>query len=158
MDESIPSATLSESNHARAQEVLLFALTDVTFGALAHRLIIDIGGLDLFIAKSVQPLVDEIRTYGDFTAIPTAQALLELLIASPAAPSLTAIVNRVQSDLDEKMLRDCTDVLVKYHARLTQHEIANQVRPSSQQPLTTETLRMWQALAEARKNHDVGQN
>jgi hypothetical protein len=121
-------------------------------------MITEIGGLDLFIAKSVIPLVDQIRSYGDFNTIPTSQALLDLLIASPAASSLTAIVNKVQSELDEKMLRDCTEALVKHHARLTQHEIANQLRPSNQQPVTTETLRMWQALAEARKNQDVSQN
>jgi len=158
MDETIPSATLGDNNHARAQEVLILGLTDVTFGKLAHTLITEIGGLDLFIAKSVAPLVEQIRSYGEFTTIPTSQALLDLLIASPAASSLTAIVNKVQSELDEKMLRDCTDALVKHHARLTQHEIANQLRPASQQPVTIETLRMWQALAEARKNQDVSQN
>ena len=158
MDESIPSATLGESSHARAQEVLLLGLSDATFGSLAHTLITEIGGLDLFVAPSVLPLVNQIQSLGQFSTIPTAQPLLDWLITTPAAPSLTAIVNRVQSELDEKMLRDCTDVLVKHHARLEQHEIASQMMPSNQQTPTTETLRMWQALAESRKNQDTGQN
>ena len=157
MDESIPSATLGDSSHSRAQEVLLLGLTDAAFGTLAHKLITEIGGLDLFVSPSVLPVVQQIRTLGDFDGIPTSQALLEWLIASAAAPSMTAMVNRVQSELDEKMLRDCTDVLLKHHARLSQHEIASQVMPSNQQPLTIETLRMWQALAEARKNQEPGQ-
>jgi hypothetical protein len=132
-------------------------LTDAAFGTLAHKLITEIGGLDLFVAPSVLPVVQQIRTLGDFESIPTSQALLEWLISTVAAPSMTAIVNRVQSDLDEKMLRDCTDVLLKHHARLSQHEIASQVMPANQQPLTIETLRMWQALAEARKNQEQGQ-
>ena len=45
-----------------------------------------------------------------------------------------------------------------YHARLSQHAIASQVSPSAQQAPSTETLRMWQALAEARKNQDPSQN
>ncbi|MFY8052911.1 MAG: hypothetical protein ACOVP2_09860, partial [Armatimonadaceae bacterium] len=65
---------------------------------------------------------------------------------------------RVQSELDEKMLKDCTDALVKHHARLTQHEIASQLNPSNQQPVTTESLRLWQALAAARKKQDANQN
>jgi hypothetical protein len=158
MDESIPSATLGDSSHSRAQEVLLLGLTDPAFGALAHKLITEIGGLDLFVSPTVLPVVRQIRTLGDFEGIPTSQALLECLIASEAAPFMTAMVNRVQSDLDEKMLRDCTDVLLKHHARLSQHEIASQVMPSNQQPLTIETLRMWQALAEARKNQEPSQS
>ena len=158
MDESIPSASLGESNHSRAQEVLLLGLTDTTFGALAHTLINDIGGLDLFVSPSVLPVVQQLQSLGDFTTIPTAQALLELLITTPAASSLTAIVNRVQSEIDEKMLTDCKDALVMYHARLSQHAIASQVSPSKQQPPSTETLRMWQALAEARKNQESSQN
>ena len=157
MDESIPSATLGESSHARAQEVLILGLSDATFGSLSHSLIAEIGGLDLFVAPAVLPLVHQIRSLGEFSTIPTGQPLLDWLITTPAAPSLTAIVNRVQSELDEKMLRDCTDVLVKHHARLEQHEIANQMMPSNQQTLTTETLRMWQALAESRKNQDTSQ-
>jgi hypothetical protein len=158
MDESIPSASLGESNHSRAQEVLLLGLTDTTFGALAHSLISDIGGLDLFVSPSVLPVVQQLQSLGDFTTIPTAQVLLELLIATPAASSLTAIVNRVQSEIDEKMLTDCKDALVMYHARLSQHAIASQVSPSKQEPPSTETLRMWQALAEARKNQESSQN
>jgi hypothetical protein len=136
----------------------LLGLTDPVFGALAHKLITEIGGLDLFVSPTVLPVVRQIRTLGDFEGIPTSQALLECLIASEAAPFMTAMVNRVQSDLDEKMLRDCTDVLLKHHARLSQHEIASQVMPSNQQPLTIETLRMWQALAEARKNQEPSQS
>ncbi|MFM7188759.1 MAG: DNA primase [Armatimonadota bacterium] len=158
MDESIPSATISDSNHVRAQEVLILGLTDATFGTMAHMLITEMGGLDLFIAKSVESLVEQIHSYGDFSSIPTSKALLDLLLASPAASSLTAIINKVQSELDEKMLRDCTDTLIKHHARLTQHEIANQLRPSNQQQLTDDTLRMWQALASARKKHDTNLN
>ncbi len=158
MDESIPSATLSENNHARAQEVLILGLTDATYGTFAHALISEIGGLELFSAKSISPIVEQIRTLGDFSSIPTSQALLDLLVTSPAAPALTAIVNRVQSELDEKMLKDCTDALVKHHARLTQHEIASQLNPSNQQPVTTESLRLWQALAAARKKQDANQN
>jgi len=158
MDESIPSASLGESNHSRAQEVLLLGLTDTTFGSLAHSLINDIGGLDLFVSPSVLPVVQQLRSLGDFQAIPTSQALLDVLIATPAASSLTAIVNRVQSEIDEKMLKDCKDALVMYHARLSQHAIASQISPSAQQAPSTETLRMWQALAEARKNQDPSQN
>jgi hypothetical protein len=152
------TASLGESNHSRAQEVLLLGLTDTNFGALAHSLINDIGGLDLFISPSVLPVVQQLQSLGDFTTIPTAQALLELLIATPAASSLTAIVNRVQSEIDEKMLMDCKDALVMYHARLSQHAIASQVSPSKQHPPSTDILRMWQALAEARKNQESSQN
>lgn len=155
MDESIPSANIGEHNHTRAQEVLLLGLFDETFSSLTRQIILEIGDLDLFTAPSVSDVVEQLRLLGSIATIPTSKPLMDLLLASPAAPSLTAIVNRVQSELDEKILRDCADTLVKYHARVTQHEIASHVTPSISESPSLETLRMWQALAEARKKPDT---